>query len=355
MKLGYTTILHEPRLALKITCNEYCLADTVYNLSTNPLSPVSGWCSASQSMLGFALGVSRQSISKMIKKLIKKDIVIKSESGKLLRCGEVWINTVVSFNFGKCKESLQGVNKVYSKESLQSSVKKVYTNVSTKFTPNCKQSLHNKYIDNNIDNNINKDSVNKLPQQAQPKELKAEKAKTKVSTKNKTLTPPTKLAETLNEQPNNKKVPYFLEFSAIMTHLTKATGKKFRLGKTTSQIKKSDKYLKVVARLKEKYTVTDFLNVIGIKCKEWLEDSKMSRFLRPSTLFAAKNFEKYLDEFENQSKTIISYEYQQPTNNNNRRANRRHGAISQEFSDNIENSLKAFYARTNGDSDGANC
>ena len=59
MKLGYTTILHEPRLTLKITCNEYCLADTVYNLSTNPLAPVSGWCSASQAMLGFALGVSR--------------------------------------------------------------------------------------------------------------------------------------------------------------------------------------------------------------------------------------------------------------------------------------------------------
>ena len=119
--------------------------------------------------------------------------------------------------------------------------------------------------------------------------------------------------------------------------------------------KLADKYLKIVARLKENYTVTDFLNVIGIKCKEWLEDAKMGRFLRPSTLFAAKNFEKYLDEFENQSKTIINYEnYQNQPTNQNRRANRRNGAISQQFSDGIENSLKAFYARTNGDSNGAN-
>jgi len=218
-------------------------------------------------------------------------------------------------------------------------------------------SINNKEVLTTLKVLTNKEeSVNKLPPQAQPKELKAEKVKVQISTKNKTLNLQTKVGETLNEQPNNKKIPYFSEFSEIMTHLTKATGKKFRLGKTTSQIKKSDKYLKVVARLKESYTVTDFLNVIGIKCREWLEDAKMSRFLRPSTLFAAKNFEKYLDEYENQSKTIVNYEnYKQQPTNNSRRANRRNGAISQEFSDNIENSLKAFYARTNGDGNGANC
>jgi len=103
-------------------------------------------------------------------------------------------------------------------------------------------SINNKEVLTTLKVLTNKEeSVNKLPPQAQPKELKAEKVKVQISTKNKTLNLQTKVGETLNEQPNNKKIPYFSEFSEIMTHLTKATGKKFRLGKTTSQIKKSEK------------------------------------------------------------------------------------------------------------------
>jgi hypothetical protein len=151
MKLGYTTILHEPRLKLGISCNEYCLSDMVYNLSTNPKAPVNGWCSASQPMLGAALGVSRQSINTMIKKLGKVDILIKSDNGKLLKCGDTWINTVVSFNFSS-KESLHPVKKVDSKESLHP-VKKVDIEQSRKFTPTSKESLHNNNKDRNTNNN----------------------------------------------------------------------------------------------------------------------------------------------------------------------------------------------------------
>ena len=151
MKLGYTTILHEPRLKLGISCNEYCLSDMIYNLSTNPKAPVNGWCSASQPMLGAALGVSRQSINTMIKKLCKVDVLIKSDNGKLLKCGDTWINTVVSFNFSS-KESLLLVKKVDSQESLHP-VKKVDSEQSRKFTPNSKESLHNNNKDRNTNNN----------------------------------------------------------------------------------------------------------------------------------------------------------------------------------------------------------
>ncbi len=51
------------------------------------------------------------------------------------------------------------------------------------------------------------------------------------------------------------------------------------------------------ARLNEGYTVSDFKQVIDIKCKEWQSDEKFSKFLRPQTLFGTK-FESYLNQQE---------------------------------------------------------
>lgn len=49
------------------------------------------------------------------------------------------------------------------------------------------------------------------------------------------------------------------------------------------------------ARLKEGYTLEDFKAVIDKKTKQWLNDEKMSSYLRPMTLFGTK-FESYLNE-----------------------------------------------------------
>lgn len=51
------------------------------------------------------------------------------------------------------------------------------------------------------------------------------------------------------------------------------------------------------ARIKEGYTLDDFKNVINKKIKSWGNDPKMSRYLRPETLFGNK-FESYLNEKE---------------------------------------------------------
>ncbi|PAF08695.1 replication protein [Shouchella clausii] len=47
---------------------------------------------------------------------------------------------------------------------------------------------------------------------------------------------------------------------------------------------------------KEGYTLEDFKNVIDKKTKQWKNDPKMDNYLRPITLFAASNFESYLNE-----------------------------------------------------------
>lgn len=49
----------------------------------------------------------------------------------------------------------------------------------------------------------------------------------------------------------------------------------------------------IIARLKEGYTLEDFKGVIDMKNKEWGNNKDMSKYLRPSTLFAAKNFASY--------------------------------------------------------------
>lgn len=43
-------------------------------------------------------------------------------------------------------------------------------------------------------------------------------------------------------------------------------------------------------RLSENFTVDDFKRVIDIKTEQWLNDKKMSAYLRPETLFAASHF-----------------------------------------------------------------
>ncbi|WP_318614369.1 conserved phage C-terminal domain-containing protein, partial [Sporosarcina sp. YIM B06819] len=68
--------------------------------------------------------------------------------------------------------------------------------------------------------------------------------------------------------------------------------------KTTKQFNASSKATArlVTARLREGYTVVDCQKVIDTKVKEWLGDPHWQKYLRPSTLFNATNFENYLEE-----------------------------------------------------------
>src|SRR5690606_1559094 len=84
---------------------------------------------------------------------------------------------------------------------------------------------------------------------------------------------------------NNTFKKYIVE---IVNYLNDVAGKTFRhtTRKTQTLIK---------ARLKEGFTVDDFKRVIDNKTKEWKHDPKMSKYLRPETLFGTK-FESYLNE-----------------------------------------------------------
>lgn len=92
-----------------------------------------------------------------------------------------------------------------------------------------------------------------------------------------------------NSKQTNSKQDTFPELvDEVIDYLNERTGKKF---KTSSKQTRSLIY----ARAREGYTLDDFKRVIDVKCSQWLNDSKMSKYLQPSTLFSPK-FEGYANE-----------------------------------------------------------
>ena len=89
----YTLVLHAARKKLKITVNEYCLADSIHKLSSNR-STVPGWCYASKEHLGQSLGFSRQSIHNMLNTLKKQGLIEIQEDTGYLRTTEAWRESV---------------------------------------------------------------------------------------------------------------------------------------------------------------------------------------------------------------------------------------------------------------------
>lgn len=79
----------------------------------------------------------------------------------------------------------------------------------------------------------------------------------------------------------------------IVGHLNQVTGSNYKADSKKTQSL-------IDARLKEGFTVDDFKTVINKKTSQWLNNPKMSSFLRPETLFGTK-FEGYLNERWNEN------------------------------------------------------
>lgn len=80
----------------------------------------------------------------------------------------------------------------------------------------------------------------------------------------------------------------------VIGFLNAKTGKKFA-ARNPRGIATSNAEV-VMHRFKEGYTVQDCKSVIALKCRDWVHDEKMSKFLTPETLFRRSNFERYIGE-----------------------------------------------------------
>lgn len=79
-----------------------------------------------------------------------------------------------------------------------------------------------------------------------------------------------------------------IPYSAIVDYLNEKCGTKYKASSKRTQSL-------INARTKEGFTLEDFKQVIDKKAAEWLNDTRMSQYLRPETLFGTK-FESYLNQ-----------------------------------------------------------
>lgn len=74
----------------------------------------------------------------------------------------------------------------------------------------------------------------------------------------------------------------------ILNFLNKTTGKNFK------HVESNIKLIK--ARLKEGHDKNEIMAVINRKTREWENDPKMSKYIRPATLFNAEKFNQYVGD-----------------------------------------------------------
>lgn len=95
--------------------------------------------------------------------------------------------------------------------------------------------------------------------------------------------------EVPNKTINKDLVENNLDVIAVIQYLNKKAKKQYRAS--------SKAIIRLVkGRFQEGYELADFQSVIDVKVKEWYEKPKWEKYLRPSTLFNATNFENYLEE-----------------------------------------------------------
>ena len=76
----------------------------------------------------------------------------------------------------------------------------------------------------------------------------------------------------------------------VLDFLNEKTGKSYQPVRANTDL--------INARLKEGASVDDLRAVVAKKCREWGADEKMSRYLRPATLFNATKFAQYRGELD---------------------------------------------------------
>ena len=92
----------------------------------------------------------------------------------------------------------------------------------------------------------------------------------------------------INTETNTESIYTPLPIAEIITYLNNQTNADYK-----PSSRKTRKLIK--ARWNEGFRYDDFKKVIDIKTEEWLNDPRMSMFLRPETLFGTK-FESYMNQ-----------------------------------------------------------
>ena len=117
-----------------------------------------------------------------------------------------------------------------------------------------------------------------------------------------------------NEKNDKERSKDIVNVIDVCTFFQSETGKRLILKSTDAKIKASDKYRLINARINDGASVQDCKDVIRIKNKEWKDKPNMKKHIVINTLFAKRNFEKYLEEVLNESGSFApkTFSYELP-------------------------------------------
>ena len=130
--LNYTLILHQIRKKLKLSLLEYCIADSIYHLSNNPISKIPGWCFASKETISDFLGTTQRTVFSNINKLLGKNLIERDEKTSYLRTTQKWYEEVV----------LVKMSGEYG-DKASDTMKKLHSRVGRNFTQKAEETSHN--------------------------------------------------------------------------------------------------------------------------------------------------------------------------------------------------------------------
>jgi len=162
--LSFTIVLHQARIQLNLSLNEYCIADCIYNLSNNPRSKIQGWCYASKKHLGELIGLTETSIHSILNKLIKLKIVEKDNDTRYLRTTQLWYDNIVLKRIHLRKLS-------HTKETLVKTHKKLKSEHTRNLSQDTKESLVYNNTNKNIDKNKDNIAIQKIAHKKQVDDL----------------------------------------------------------------------------------------------------------------------------------------------------------------------------------------
>lgn len=93
----------------------------------------------------------------------------------------------------------------------------------------------------------------------------------------------------VKESKDTENINVLLPAQEILIFLNETANRSF-------DFKNKNSYSDISARLKEGYTLDELKEIIQLKTMEWINDDKMRQYLTPSTLFSAKNCNKYKEQ-----------------------------------------------------------
>lgn len=136
MSQFYTTIIHPIRKHFSLSCNEYCVLDTIMRMQNNETN----WCYMSKDTMANDLDLSKQAVLNIITKLVDKELIVKNPATKHLKVSVLFLEYLNDYKkFTDGKETLLERSKNFTEIGKKTLPNNNTNNKNTFIRPNSKE------------------------------------------------------------------------------------------------------------------------------------------------------------------------------------------------------------------------